>query len=87
MPSIIVEARAWDTPADRIEAHRERCLRVFLEGWNVLKNSGSPEDAVEEAIKPLKQNPRGDGGNPLLRFRLGAHRASRYKSPDNTHPL
>jgi beta-aspartyl-peptidase (threonine type) len=62
MTSIIVHAGAWDIPADRIQAHKEGCLKAILNGWNVLKNGGSAEDAVEEAIKAFEENPEVDSG-------------------------
>jgi beta-aspartyl-peptidase (threonine type) len=62
MPSIIVHAGAWDIPADRNQTHKEGCLRAILNGWNVLKNGGSAEDAVEEAISAFEENPEVDSG-------------------------
>jgi beta-aspartyl-peptidase (threonine type) len=62
MPSIIVHAGAWDIPASRNQAHKDGCLRAILNGWNVLKNGGSAEDAVEEAIRAFEENPEVDSG-------------------------
>jgi len=62
MPSIIVHAGAWDIPTQRIQAHKEGCLKAVLSGWNALKNGGSAEDAVEEAIKAFEENPEVDSG-------------------------
>jgi len=62
MPSIIVHAGAWDIPSERIQAHKDGCLTAVLKGWNVLKNRGSAEDAVEEAIKAFEENPEIDSG-------------------------
>jgi beta-aspartyl-peptidase (threonine type) len=62
MPSIIVHAGAWDIPIDRIQAHKEGCLKAVLKGWNILKDSGPAEDAVEETIKAFEENPDVDSG-------------------------
>jgi beta-aspartyl-peptidase (threonine type) len=62
MPSIIVHAGAWDIPADRIQAHKEGCLKAVIKGWNILRDSGSAEDAVEEATKAFEENPEVDSG-------------------------
>jgi beta-aspartyl-peptidase (threonine type) len=62
MPSIIVHAGAWDIPADRVQAHKDGCLNALFSGWDVLKNGGSAEDAVERAIMSLEENPEIDSG-------------------------
>lgn len=62
MSAIIVHAGAWNIPGDRIQAHKEGCLKALLKGWNALKNGGSAEDAVEEAVKAFEDNPEVDSG-------------------------
>ena len=62
MSAIIVHAGAWDIPGDRIQSHKDGCLKALLNGWNVLKEGGSAEEAVEEAIKAFEDNPEVDSG-------------------------
>ncbi|MEK6571812.1 MAG: isoaspartyl peptidase/L-asparaginase, partial [Bacteroidota bacterium] len=62
MSAIIVHAGAWDIPDDRIQSHKDGCLKALLNGWNVLKEGGSAEEAVEEAIKAFEDNPEVDSG-------------------------
>ena len=56
MQAIIVHAGAWDIPDDRIQTHKEACLKALLNGWNILNTGGGAEDAVEEAIKAFESD-------------------------------
>jgi len=62
MVAIIVHAGAWDIPEDRIEAHKNACLRAIEAGWKVLNSGGPAEEAVERAINVFEEDPEIDAG-------------------------
>lgn len=60
--SIIVHGGAKAIPPEEAEAHRRGCLAAVRAGWFVLREGGSPLDAVEAAIRALEDDPTFNAG-------------------------
>jgi L-asparaginase / beta-aspartyl-peptidase len=71
MISLIVHGGAWDIPDDTVEAHRSGVARALETGWKILSGGGSADDAVEQTIRSLEDDPTFDAGRGSFVNALG----------------
>lgn len=71
MISLIVHGGAWDIPDEMLEAHRNGVKKALEVGWEILSNGGKADDAVEQTIRFLEDDPTFDAGRGSFVNALG----------------
>jgi beta-aspartyl-peptidase (threonine type) len=71
MISLMVHGGAWDIPDEMLDAHRAGVKRALEVGWSILSHGGTADDAVEQTIRVLEDDPAFDAGRGSFVNALG----------------